>query len=236
MFTVYSSGLPDAWYTVLKAIHETGELNKTEYGNKSRFIGGVAIELNDFHYDEFHKADPFCSVNRLAGYKEQFERGYLERRVALAKPEDKEKVKFEYTYMDRFTKYPYTFNPATNAFDTLDQIAALVAGIQSGKKDESKRLQLVTWVPLLDMHSSEPPCLQSIWFYPMRDGTMDIHIRYRSWDWFQAAEGNIIAIMDMLKREILEPCNYDLRFLRAWGDNVHYYLENEDQVKRVLYG
>jgi thymidylate synthase len=221
MFAVCSTGLPDAWYTVLKAIHETGELNKTEYGTRSRFINGVAIEINDYQ-EQHHTLDPFCSASRLAEYKKQFARGF--------------KHDFDYTYMDRFTMFPYAFNGAKGKWDTLDQIAILKKLLEQGNKDESKRLQLVTWHPLFDMESEHPPCLQSLWLYPTRGGEMDVHIRYRSWDWFQAAESNIIAIVDMLKREILEPCNYELRYLRAWGDNVHYYLENEDQVKRVLYG
>jgi thymidylate synthase len=223
MFTVCNNSLPDAWYTVLRAIHETGELNTTEYGNKSRFINGVAIEINDFHYDHYHKADPFCSASRLAEYKKQFTRGF--------------KHNFDYTYMDRFTMFPtMQWDGEDGEFKNLDQLCVLREILSTGKKDESKRLQLVTWHPLLDMLSEHPPCLQSIWLYPLRSGEMDVHIRYRSWDWFQAAESNVIAIMDMLKREVFEPCNYELRYLRAWGDNVHYYLENEDQVKRVLYG
>ncbi len=228
--------LPRAWITILRQIHAYGETNRTEYGTNSRFLNGVAAEITDYR-EEWHPRDPYCSKNRLAEYKKQFKRGYTHS--------------FDYTYMDRLTCYPcpafhvmvssssdatssandYSAVPDISYIDQLEKVRELLA---SGEKYESKRVQMITWQPWEDMESEHPPCLQRIWLYPYPNNIVDVHIHYRSWDWFQAAEANIIAIMDMLKTEILEPCRLKTGTVRLFGDNVHYYMDVEDIVEKTL--
>ncbi len=228
MFSKSFSTLPEAWITVLRHIHDEGEVNTTEYGTKSRFVNGVMVEITDYK-EEWHPNDPYCTARRIAEYKKQFEYGY--------------KHDFDYTYMDRLTSYIYPYVSGTGFFggpfnkysiSYLDQVASVKNHLMDKQKYESKRVQMITWQPNLDLFSEHPPCLQRIWFYPRLNNTVDIHINYRSWDWFQAAESNVIGIMDMLTREILQPCRFRVNAVRLIGDNVHYYLENEDQVKAAL--
>lgn len=212
MYTGIFETLPKAWVTVLKNLYEQGEINTTEYGTKSRFINGIMVEITNYK-EEWHQKDPYCSKNRIKEYKKQFEYGY--------------ENDFAYTYMDRLTQYSVNYTPST------DQIEAMRLCLLRGKY-ESKRIQAITWIPDEDMYAEHPPCLQRLWIYPRLNNTVDVHIHYRSWDWFQAAESNIIVIMDMLNREVFEPARFKVNTVRLFGDNVHYYLENEDEVEQVL--
>ncbi len=221
MITGVFSGIPDSWAYIIKTIMQTGEENNTEYGNKSKFINGLAIELTNPKENTWHPKDPFCSENRIKEYKRQFVRGY--------------KHGFQYTYMDRFTSYPrssYHINPT---FDKpIDQIDFIQQELKKGRF-ESRRLQAITWIPQIDASNdtTEQPCLQRIWVYSRPNKLMDIHINYRSWDMFKGYPANINAILWMLREELLEPAGFKLNVFRALADNCHIYREDWEAAKRI---
>lgn len=228
MITGTFNGIHDSWVHIIKEIMNKGEENNTEYGNRSKFINGLAIELTNLQ-PGWHPQDPYCTKNRVEEYKKQFTRDYTKRRVAEAKTDkDKDIIAFKYTYMDRFTKYPNGPRP----FDQID----FIQGQLKGGRYESRRLQAITWVPSEDADASnqDPPCLQRIWVYPRPNKTLDVHINYRSWDMFKGYPANLNAILWMVREEFLEPAGYRLNAFRALADNCHVYSEDWDDAKRII--
>lgn len=211
-------GIPDSWAFIVKSIMQQGEENNTEYGNKSKFINGLAIELTNPKEDTWHPKDPFCSKNRVEEYRKQFVRGY--------------KHSFQYTYLDRFTKYPKMCN---SNLGVIDQLTFIQQQLKLGRF-ESRRLQAITWIPEVDADekNKEPPCLQRIWCYPRPNKTLDVHINYRSWDIMKGYEANLNAILFMIREELLEPTGFKLNVFRALADNCHIYYEDWQDALRVV--
>ena len=78
---------------------------------------------------------------------------------------------FEYTYADRLFDYPLlTLDNTPSSYhysgngrgDGVDQITRLIDKLCVNP--ESRRALAITWVPLLDSPSTEPPCLQFVHF------------------------------------------------------------------------
>lgn len=225
MITGKFTGIPDSWEHIIKEILLHGEANTTEYGDASRFINGLAVELTEPREMTWHKNDPFCSKNRIEEYKKQFQKGYTARRVAEAKTDkDKENVKFKYTYMDLMTDY-----------DGLDQIEFIVREFKKGRY-ESRRLRAITWRPKIDAdpENTDQPCLQSIYAYPRPNKTADFHVYYRSWDMFKGYPGNINALLWTIRTSILEPTGFRLNALRCFGDNCHIYGKDLQDAMRAV--
>ena len=86
-------GVPEAWYHAISRIYDDGESMLTEYGDSARYVNGMMLEITHPRR-EWHKKDPWCSLERIDAYKHQFKR------------ESAGKHGFEYTYIDRMVKYP----------------------------------------------------------------------------------------------------------------------------------
>ena len=58
----------------------------------------------------------------------------------------------------------------------------------------SRRAEAITWVPELDVDSSEPPCLQLVWFRITPDHRLCLVAVFRSNDMLSASGQNLIAL------------------------------------------
>ncbi|MCD1294011.1 thymidylate synthase [Methanocella sp. CWC-04] len=202
--------LSEAWYYAVKEIYTKGLLVNTEYGIKAKMINGMLLEIKN-PVQVWHKKDPFCSPERIKFYKEQFKR------------ESAGKHGFEYTYIDRLVNY--------EGFDQLKWMQEQLKSLRY----ESKRIQAITWIPEVDCNKKEDqPCFQRIWVYPYRNNRLDVHIHYRSWDFFKAFEANIIAFQELIKDELTGPTDFMLGSLRCIGDNVHIYEDDFQKVEEIL--
>jgi thymidylate synthase len=211
-------GIPDSWAFAVKFIMRQGWENNTEYGNKSKSTNGLVLELTNPKEDTWHPKDPFCNKDRIKEYKKQFVRGY--------------KHGFQYTYLDRFTKYPKMCN---SNLGVIDQLEFIQQQLKKGRF-ESRRLQAITWIPEIDAkeENEEPPCLQRLWCYAYPNKTLDVHINYRSWDIMKAYEANLNAILFLVREELLEPTGFKLNVFRALADNCHIYSEDYSDALRVV--
>ncbi len=231
MYKNIFKNIPDSWETIVKHIMFYGQINNTEYGNRTKFINGISFEIEDTS-KKWHKQDQFCSNNTINEYINQFKRDYMQKRITNAKTEkDKELVQFKYLYIDRLTKYPKI---SSSRLDFIDQLDFLAKELKKGRF-ESRRLQAITWIPELDCNeeNKEPPCLQRIWIYPYPNKTLDIHINYRSWDIFNAYEANLNAIIWMIQEELLEPTGFKIASFKCFGDNCHIYEHNWTEALKV---
>jgi thymidylate synthase len=221
--------ISEAWIDVLGKIYRSGGLMTTEYGLKARYINGMLIEISD-PVRVWHKKDPFCTDNRIEHYKSQFKRSAIGKHG------------FEYTYIDRMVNYPdgleeievmgvHVPNEAT-----IDQLAWMREQLLAHRY-ESRRIQAITWIPHIDLRKKEDqPCFQRIWIFPQKNNTLDVHIHYRSWDWFKAFEANMMGFLEVVKDEFAIPTDFRLGVLRCFGDNVHIYEDDFQAVERVLNG
>jgi thymidylate synthase len=103
-----------------------------------------------------------------------------------------------YSYHDRITRYP-----GGNGY--LNQLESIIAHLCQAPF--TRRAQAITWVPALDGHNEEPPCLQRIWCRILTDkeGNMilNMNTNWRSRDAFKASFMNMYALTD-LQRYIAE--------------------------------
>jgi thymidylate synthase len=202
--------ISEAWYSGIKEIYTKGQLVNTEYGLKAKMINGMLLEIKN-PVQVWHKKDPFCSKERIEFYKKQFKR------------ESAGKHGFEYTYIDRLVNY--------KGFDQLKWMKEQL----DASRYESKRIQAITWIPEIDcMKPEDQPCFQRIWVYPFRNDRLDVHIHYRSWDFFKAFEANMMAFQELIKDELTGPTKFSLGTLRCIGDNVHIYEDDFQSVEEIL--
>lgn len=202
--------IPDAWFYAISEIYRKGQLVDTEYGIKARMFNGMILEIRN-PAQEWHKKDPFCSKMRIEYYKKQFKR------------ESAGQHGFEYTYIDRLVNY-----------EGFDQLKWMTEQLKNGRHN-SKRVQAITWMPELDCNKPEDqPCFQRIWIYPYSNNTLDVHIHYRSWDMFKAFEANMMAFLELIKDELLDPSGFRMGVLRCIGDNVHIYEDDFQAVEQIM--
>lgn len=208
MFTIMRKTFAEVWRDVLIEIFARGEdCPVCEHQTPTKFLNLVVANIDGGNYEPY-KFDPFCKGGKkFEAYKAQFKPGM-------------NKTGFDYTYYDLLTI-------------PVDQLAWLRQQLASGRA-HSRRLQITTWRPNEHMNVDNPPCFQGAWVYPLGNKQVDIHLRWRSWDWFGAAGANIPAVMNMLDEEVLSPNGLKVRNLGLIGDNVHFYKTDIDKVEAVV--
>lgn len=164
---------------------------------------------------ELHSQFPFRHIDH---YCKEFRREYLSKYIK--KPETE---RFSYLYFERLVMY-----------ETIDQIQLLRdrLGIQKDAGIVSNRDQAITWQPGTDLGSASPPCLQRIQIRYLGSGGVDVHLTWRSRDLYTAWQANIVAIIDMLNREVIHPNQCRIVKLIDYTDSLHIY-ESDREAERV---
>ena len=167
---------------------------------------------------------------------------------------------FEYTYPDRLFDYPTLVQDSTpenyhyignGSGDGVDQILRLIDKLCANP--ESRRALAITWVPLLDSPSVEPPCLQFVHFmirngikaYGEIPGLEYLHLRapFRSHDMLSGYGPNAIGLTGLMEYvcEHLKPRlgkNIQVGSLSTLSSSAHIYCEAQSkelrEFKRVL--
>ena len=141
--------------------------------------------------------------------------------------------KFEYTYYDRLINYP------VNMDDVLyrNQLEHIKINLKN-----SRRLQVITWDPNIDLYSEHPPYLQSIQLRVLQEpdtdnhmlskGRVEVFLNWRSRDLFSAFMSNIIGIVFMIYNEILDN-KYEIVKLTDYTTMMHIY-SNDWQAARLV--
>jgi len=147
---------------------------------------------------------------------------------------DWKKQEFTYTYMDRFIHYPYF--KGNNGIDygyeyVMDQFEEM--RLQLLQKPITRRAQIITWIPEVDQENDEPPCLQRIWMRKLNDTDVEMHCDWRSRDLFCAWNSNYIAILYMIKKEILDPLGLKIVKLVDFCDSLHIYEANWEEAGKI---
>ena len=155
---------------------------------------------------ELHPMFPFRHIDH---YCDEFTREYLSHYVETPEPE-----RFSYLYFERLAMH-----------GDIDQIAILrrYLGVQITAGIASNRDQAITWQVETDIGGVSPPCLQRIWIRYLGDRDVEVHLTWRSRDLYTAWQVNIVAIVDMLNREVVRPNNCRIVKLVDYTDSLHIY-------------
>ena len=195
-------GLADAWAQAVNFVMKNGMVIKTEYGPMSRDICSV-IEIREPYAEPMlHPQFPTKELH-VKEYLKQWERDY-----------DWKKQGFEYNYMDRLINYP-------SRGKDVDQLKAIRDLLPKGV---SRRRQAITWIPERDLFVTEDqPCLQRLWVRALGEGNAEMHCMWRSRDLFAAWNSNMVGLLTMIKREVLEPNKLALVKVVDFCNSLHIY-------------
>lgn len=215
--------LASAWAKAVKEVMKNGIVLPSEYGPKTKDVCSTIVVKFPYEEPILHPQFPTKS-GHLLEYIKQFDRDY-----------DWEKQGFKYTYMDRLTSYPYHYEDeyAEDSYEAhMDQFTEM--RLQLLQKPITRRAQIITWVPEIDQKDNEPPCLQRVWMRKLSDTTVEMHCDWRSRDLFAAWNSNYVAILAMIKNEILIPCNLRMVKLVDFCDSLHIYEGNWEEASKVM--
>ncbi len=209
---IQAVGLADAWAQAVNFVMKNGMQIKTEYGPMSRDICSV-IEIRDPYAEPMlHPQFPTKELH-VKEYLKQWERDY-----------DWKKQGFEYNYMDRLINYP-------SRGKDVDQLKAIRDLLPQGV---SRRRQAITWIPERDLFVKEDqPCLQRLWVRALGDGNAEMHCMWRSRDLFAAWNSNMVGLLTMIKREVLEPNKLTLVKVVDFCNSLHIYEADWEAASKV---
>ncbi len=238
---IKAATLPDAWRQAVNEIMKNGMIIQTEYGPASKDVCSV-IEISHPYESPMLHPDFPTKTQHTEEYLKQWYREY-----------DWIGQGFDYNYMNRLTHYPaarkqcdeeyiklrtiagkepetyYEKNPEKKDF--IDQISEISVKINHGI---SRRLQAITWIPSRDLFVKEDqPCLQRLWVRNLLNGTCELHVMLRSRDAYAAWNSNMIGLLTMVNREILEPNKMKLVKLVDFCNSLHIYEADWEAALKV---
>lgn len=232
--SVQSTGLADAWGQLVRLCMRDGMEIETGYGNMSKDICCTTEIVQPFLEPMLHPQFP-TREQHVKEYIKQWDRDY-----------NWKKQGFEYNYMDRLINYPVApefgnliddeYYHKSDISDSyfIDQIKYIKEKISSGI---SRRVQAITWIPDRDLFVEEDqPCLQRLWFRNLRNNNIEMHCMWRSRDLYGAWNSNLIGLLMMIKKEILEPNNLKLIKLIDFCNSLHIYesdWEESNKIERI---
>jgi len=205
-----------AWTKAIGNVFENNQqliFGSKEYSKKALdscqtiILHGNAIQqIQDKHT---HPAYKFGGT-RLEEYCKEFTREYVNKQRMMTHRE-----RFDYVYADRI----------------WEQMERAEYNLQESLKTNIKSnfIQMTTWKANEDgTYYKSSPCLQRIWMQWYENGfnkmyDIDLHLDWRSRDLWGAWQSNIIAIVDMLNREIFKPNNCQIARIVDRNDSLHIY-------------
>ena len=235
--------LPDAWAQAIEDIMKKGMIIETQYGSTSRDVCSMIEITHPYESPMLHPDFPTKELHAQE-YIKQWLRDY-----------DWIGQGFEYNYMDRLVHYPkgrlecdsdhimamykkgkskegrYYNNSPDKDSNFIDQIAEIRDKINKGV---SRRLQAITWHPDRDLFVKEDqPCLQRLWLRNLGDGNAELHAMWRSRDAYAAWNSNMLGLLTMVDREILEPNKIRLVKVIDFCNSLHIYEADWEAALKV---
>jgi thymidylate synthase len=254
VLNVSGEGLALIWEKSLLELWNGGCHIETEYdadGDPPSVDATMTMTvLNPMSEPAIHRCFP-GGLADLEEYRMEFIEGIKDQWVK--DPSDPDYAgEWTYTYSQRLRKYEcyatrrHEKGPGAREqhrdFMTIDQVAAMIDGLV--KSPHSRRQQCVTWQPWIDMHTSDPPCCQSIWMRINQDnyGTyvLNGNFRFRSRDAYGAAFMNLwaeVAFMEMCAGMLQARLNRPVRVGRLFdiSDSYHIYGKNIAEFKERFF-
>lgn len=177
---------------------------------------------------------PLSTFKAIDSYKREFTYEYLREYERLS-----EESRFDYLYMDRLANNKTMSEPTTlEEYDwgTTDQVMFMNRSIKEQKQEQLSRNYTIasTWnIDTDGLPRKSSPCLQIIQLRWNPGDLIDMHLVWRSRDLYNAWQANIIAIADMINREVIIPNECKLNRITDYSTSLHIYDTDIEQARRV---
>jgi thymidylate synthase len=226
------ASLAEAWENSLLELWKNGAEIRTEYDAKDaagNYVDPPSIDSTMTMVVESPSSEPLIhrafpgGLEDLEEYRQEVLDGIKDHWVR--DPNDPNDHRWEYTYHERLVNYRI---PGVEK--GVDQLAAVVKKLAASP--HSRRAQAITWQPWRDLDCDDPACLQSFWFriLPDADGVwhLNMNVRFRSRDAFDAAFMNCFAfvhLMERMAKQIGEAAGREVKLGRYvdLSDSYHIY-------------
>jgi thymidylate synthase len=234
--TIASQSFHNAWTAAIEFVltHGTelifgtpGEGKKAKDSCQKIILRGDAIGQIERH--ETHPQYKFGG-KRLEEYCKEFTSEFLSE----YNNKTKESERFDYLYYERLKQYRGLSDFEQNG--TLNQLEAMsdLLKSQMDSKTASNFNQAITWEAERDgMYNTSSPCLQRIWLRWYEQNIVDVHLSWRSRDLFGAWQSNLVAIVEMLNREVIKPNRCQIARIIDDNDSLHIYDYDLNEARRV---
>ncbi|MFA4972416.1 MAG: thymidylate synthase [bacterium] len=234
MRTITRDTLGDAHEAMLKAILEEGEQVFITHGDKTE---------ETIEYPEpicVHVERPYRPpmISDCLPFKEGFLQEYV-KKVCEITPWRGDGTDAVYTYGNRLRDYPMLDTAIeeepTNRLDIhgdgrgdgIDQLPIVVEKLV--QHPSTRQAIMHTWVPWLDDHSEEPPCLQTAQFL-IRGGKLNAVFAFRSHDMHEGWGPNTYALTHLMQRVqwmlLRQEYEVELGWLETVSTSAHIYTRH----------
>lgn len=157
-------------------------------------------------------------------------------------------TRWEYTYHGRLAAYGawrelQEGQSLQKGFFCLDQIEIVTDKLAG--QPHTRQAQMITWMPNLDNHCFDPPCLQSLWYRILEDEEgvwwLNCNIRFRSNDAWGASFMNMFGFIqfnqDLIAAAVAQKAGRQVRLGRMnWhADSYHIYGKDIASARKMLF-
>ncbi len=207
--------LPQAWEAAVIQTWNNGRPVPTEYDKpddpNSRDVAAMIVVRQPMMEPRIHRAFP-GGLNDLEKYRMEVLYGVHDHWIGNGE-------KWKYTYHSRL-------------FDQLEDVVEALKAVPY-----SRRIQAVIYDQVLDAHTSDPPCLQRLWFRIV-EGRLDMHVCIRSNDAYKAAFMNMYAFIELqatIAKRIDVPVGHYVHFADSFHIYGSYFEEFEGFLKMTKF-
>ena len=236
--------IAEAWERAVLEVWNNGVNKATQYERagehalqQSRAATVVVVAKNPLKEPRIHAGDLTGQQSIINGYIDELVKGTKDSYIGRG---------WDYTYHERLFRY---YVPQSGSIDQIRE--CLLEGMRKGDHF-SRRLQAVTWQAWKDAGSKSPPCLQRLWIsvptadsalQPGRTYGIDVQTCWRSRDLFDAWEANVNGIVELVREEIVEVLNEELRSKGItyelgqyvdFSNDLHIYEKDYVDVRRFI--
>jgi len=161
---------------------------------------------------------------------------------------DAEDTRWEYTYHGRLAAYGawrelQEGQSQQKGFFSIDQIEIVTDKLAG--QPYTRQAQMITWMPNLDNHCFDPPCLQSLWYRIREDEEgvwwLNCNVRFRSNDAWGASFMNMFGFiqfnLELIAAAVAQKAGRQVKLGRMnWhADSYHIYGKDIASAKRMLF-
>ncbi len=248
VITVCEKSLAQAFEAALVALYEKGIRLRTQYdkpGDPESVDCTINITIEEPESEPMiHMAFP-GGIEQLKEYVMEL-KGYKDHWVKnMNDPDD---TRWEYTYHGRLERYGIWMEKiAGKSIEkgpfNINQVEAVIKKLV--EQPFTRQAQMITWMPNLDSHCYDPPCLQSLWYRIIEDEGgvywLNCNIRFRSNDAWGASFMNMFGFIqfnkEIIATEISRRSGKKVKLGRLnWqADSYHIYGRDIQQAKEMLF-
>lgn len=212
----------DAWEQVLRTIITEGKTiifgDKNDRKTALDSVQTIVLREYAIHQIERHEIHDDFPFRSIEPYVKTFTYEFWSENYAHKDPTERH----DYLYYDRLIR--------------KFQLPAMRRRLeeQIDNDMQSNRCQAITWDIERDTIHEVTPCLQRPWIRYEGDGDVVLHLSWRSRDAYNAWQANIIALVEMFNREVIEPCGCRIIRIIDSNDSLHIYRADTDAATKLL--